>query len=123
MRFWPEAVKTIFAPSACASMTAAEPTPPAAAWISAQPPEVSFPRWISVSCAVTKTSGIAAASAELGASEATVKMHRSQVMKKTLAKFLPGLVRMADKLKSITWPTWRESRSPSQVINSKGLIA
>jgi FixJ family two-component response regulator len=38
--------------------------------------------------------------AELGASEATVKMHRSQVMKKMLAKSLPELVRMADKLKS-----------------------
>ena len=39
--------------------------------------------------------------AELGASEATVKMHRSQVMKKMLAKSWPELVRMADKLKSI----------------------
>jgi RNA polymerase sigma factor (sigma-70 family) len=38
--------------------------------------------------------------AELGASEATVKMHRSQVMKKMLAQSLPELVRMADKLKS-----------------------
>ena len=38
--------------------------------------------------------------AELGASEATVKMHRSQVMKKK-AKSLPELVRMADKLKPI----------------------
>ena len=38
--------------------------------------------------------------AELGASEATVKMHRSQVMKKMLAKSLPDLVRMADKLNS-----------------------
>jgi FixJ family two-component response regulator len=40
--------------------------------------------------------------AELGASEATVKMHRSQVMKKMLAKSLPELVRMSDKLKSTT---------------------
>ena len=39
---------------------------------------------------------------ELGASEATVKMHRSQAMKKMQAKSLPDLVRMADKLKSIT---------------------
>jgi FixJ family two-component response regulator len=39
---------------------------------------------------------------ELGASETTVKMHRSQVMKKMLAKSLPELVRMADKLKCIT---------------------
>jgi FixJ family two-component response regulator len=37
---------------------------------------------------------------ELGASEATVKMHRGQVMKKMQAKSLPDLVRMADKLKS-----------------------
>jgi FixJ family two-component response regulator len=40
--------------------------------------------------------------AELDASEATVKMHRSQVMKKMQVKSLPELVRMADKLKSIT---------------------
>src|SRR6202163_1320844 len=37
--------------------------------------------------------------AELGASEATIKMYRSQVMKKMLATSLPELVRMADKLK------------------------
>jgi len=40
--------------------------------------------------------------AELGASEATVKMHRSQAMKKMLAKSLPELVRMADKINPIT---------------------
>ena len=40
--------------------------------------------------------------AELGASDATVKMHRSQVMKKMQAESLPDLVRMADKLKSTT---------------------
>jgi FixJ family two-component response regulator len=39
---------------------------------------------------------------ELGASEATVKMHRGQAMKKMQAKSLPELVRMADKLKSVT---------------------
>ena len=38
--------------------------------------------------------------AEIGASEATVKMHRSQVMKKMQAESLPDLVRMADRLKS-----------------------
>jgi FixJ family two-component response regulator len=38
--------------------------------------------------------------AELGASEATIKMYRSQVMKKLQAKSLPELVRMADKLRS-----------------------
>jgi FixJ family two-component response regulator len=38
--------------------------------------------------------------AELGASEATVKMHRSQAMKKMHAKSLPELVRMADRVKS-----------------------
>jgi len=38
--------------------------------------------------------------AELGTSEATIKMYRSQVMKKMQAKSLPELVRMADKLRS-----------------------
>jgi FixJ family two-component response regulator len=38
--------------------------------------------------------------AELGASEATIKMYRSQVMKKMQATSLPELVRMADKLRS-----------------------
>jgi FixJ family two-component response regulator len=38
--------------------------------------------------------------AELGASEATIKMYRSQVMKKMQAQSLPELVRMADKLRS-----------------------
>ena len=39
--------------------------------------------------------------AELVASEATIKVYRSQVMKKMQAKSLPELVRMADKLKSL----------------------
>jgi len=38
--------------------------------------------------------------AELGASETTVKIHRSHLMEKMQAKSLPELVRMADKLKS-----------------------
>ena len=38
--------------------------------------------------------------AELEASEATIKMHRSQVMKKMQAESLPDLVRMADRLQS-----------------------
>ena len=38
--------------------------------------------------------------AELSTSEATIKMYRSQVMKKMQAKSLPELVRMADKLRS-----------------------
>src|SRR6202020_3063371 len=40
--------------------------------------------------------------AEVDAREGTVKKHRSQVMKKMEAQSLPELVRMADKLKSIT---------------------
>jgi FixJ family two-component response regulator len=36
--------------------------------------------------------------AELGLSEMTVKVHRGQVMRKMLAKSLPDLVRMADRL-------------------------
>ena len=36
--------------------------------------------------------------AELGASETTVKIHRSRVMEKMQARSLPDLVRMADKL-------------------------
>ena len=39
--------------------------------------------------------------AEIGAGEATIKMYRSQVMKKMQAKSLPELVRMADKLRSL----------------------
>jgi FixJ family two-component response regulator len=40
--------------------------------------------------------------AELSANEAIIKMHRNPVIKKMLAKSLPELARMADKLKSIT---------------------
>jgi FixJ family two-component response regulator len=36
---------------------------------------------------------------ELGISEITVKVHRSQVMRKMYAASLPELARMADKLK------------------------
>jgi FixJ family two-component response regulator len=36
---------------------------------------------------------------ELGASEATVKIHRGQVMRKMQAQSVVELVRMADKLK------------------------
>ena len=39
--------------------------------------------------------------AELGASEAGVKMYRSQVMKKMHAKSLPELVRIVDKLRPL----------------------
>jgi FixJ family two-component response regulator len=39
--------------------------------------------------------------AELGTTEATVKMYRSQVMKKMQAKSLPELVRMADKVRPL----------------------
>ena len=41
--------------------------------------------------------------AELGASETTVKIHRSRVMEKMQAKSLPELVRMADKLKTVSF--------------------
>jgi RNA polymerase sigma factor (sigma-70 family) len=36
--------------------------------------------------------------AEIGTTEATIKVHRSQLMKKMSAKSLPELVRMADKI-------------------------
>ncbi len=55
-----------------------------------------------LSCFPPRDRGDLPCAAELGASEATVKMHRSQAMKKMQAKSLPELVRMADKLKSIT---------------------
>jgi Bacterial regulatory proteins, luxR family len=50
--------------------------------------------------------------AELGASEATVKMHRSQVMKKMQAKSLPELVRM----RTSSSPYWDETDCPAMDI-------
>jgi RNA polymerase sigma factor (sigma-70 family) len=53
---------------------------------------------------------------QLGTSERTVKAHRSQVMKKMLAKSLADLVRMADKL-GVTLPN---TQHPLRVGVAKG---
>jgi FixJ family two-component response regulator len=48
---------------------------------------------------------------ELGISEVTVKAHRGSLMRKMNADSLPGLVRMADKLRLTLGRTdWRRSR-------------
>jgi FixJ family two-component response regulator len=44
------------------------------------------------------------AAARIGLAESTVKMHRSQVMKRMGAKSLPDLVRMAELLRSVPAP-------------------
>jgi FixJ family two-component response regulator len=44
---------------------------------------------------------------ELGVSEATVKVHRGQIMRKMRAKSLPELVRMGDALGLVAAPTGR----------------